>query len=179
MNRIEINIGGVDLVFNVAFEDDYDAGAPWEDEDGHGPVSNWTNRDKRPGELVLNKDRGSYRYYDFAEACRVARRERWDAAPYNHDGKETKRQQAAKAARANYEYLRKWCNDQWHYVGVIVTLLDADGNETEVSDSLWRVETFNDYHHEAAREIADDLAHGMGTRWDISTKSTFAWTKAA
>lgn len=47
---------------------DYDCEAPWEHEDGHGPVSDWTTRDKAPGELVLNSDRRSYRYYDYAEA---------------------------------------------------------------------------------------------------------------
>lgn len=72
-------------------------GAPWDEHDGHGPVSDWTTRSKAPGELVLNEDRGSYRYYDFQEACRIARRDGWDAKPYN-TGQETKRQQAAKAA---------------------------------------------------------------------------------
>lgn len=66
--------------------------------DGHGPVTAWTTRSKHPGELVINKDRGRARYYDFAEACRIARRDGWDAEPYNA-GTETKRQQAAKAAR--------------------------------------------------------------------------------
>ncbi|MFU7226440.1 hypothetical protein ACM744_06785 [Pseudomonas aeruginosa] len=58
MERIELNIGGKDLVFAVEFEDDYDAGTPWEMADGHGPVTGWERRNKRPGELVLNSDRG-------------------------------------------------------------------------------------------------------------------------
>ncbi|MFO6213067.1 hypothetical protein ACLBVF_10380 [Pseudomonas aeruginosa] len=41
MERIELNIGGKDFVFAVDFEDDYDAGAPWEMADGHGPVTGW------------------------------------------------------------------------------------------------------------------------------------------
>lgn len=56
---------------------DDDMGAPWENEDGHGPVSRWTSRPKRPGERVLNVDRGSYRYYDFAEAVKIAKRDGW------------------------------------------------------------------------------------------------------
>jgi len=29
---------------------------PWREHDGHGAVSDWTSRDKKPGELVLNED---------------------------------------------------------------------------------------------------------------------------
>ncbi|HFL6170874.1 TPA: hypothetical protein ACG4NJ_002218 [Pseudomonas aeruginosa] len=184
MERIELNIGGKDFVFAVDFEDDYDAGAPWEMADGHGPVSDWENRDhyrggKRPGELILSKsDRcnrdGRYRFYDFAEACRIALRDGWDAAPYN-DGTETKRQQAARAARADFEYLRAWCNDEWRYVGVVVTLLDPQGEKTEVSESLWGVETLGDHHHETARQLADELAHGYGTQWTEAEKPTYEY----
>ena len=69
--------------YRVEIEPDYDHGAPWEEEDGHGPVSEWTSRAKLPGEVIIAKDRGSYRYYDFAGACRIARRDGWDAKPYN------------------------------------------------------------------------------------------------
>lgn len=176
MERIELNIGGVDLAFSVEFEDDNDSGAPWENCEGHGPVSDWETRSKRAGELVLNSDRHAKRFYDFAESCRIARRDGWDAAPYN-EGSETKRQQAAKAARSDFEYLRAWCNDEWRYVGVIVTLLDDEGEKTEVSDSLWGVETYNDHHEAEARAIADELASGMYTRWVRTEKTTFGWVK--
>ena len=37
----------------IIHEDDTDAGPPWEREsEGHGPVSDWTSRDKRPGEIA-------------------------------------------------------------------------------------------------------------------------------
>ena len=177
MDRIEINVGGRDFVFSVKFEHDADAGTPWENSDGHGPVSDWTTRGKRPGELVLNTSRHGKRYYDFAEAVRMAMRESWDTEPYNTDQRMTRKQQAARAARADYEYLRSWCNDAWEYVGVIVTLLDEDGEETSISDSLWSVETLGDYHHEQARLIADELACGFGVRWDRKpvTKEQYVW----
>lgn len=57
-------------------------GAPWEEHDGHGPVSEWTDRAKRPGERVLNEDRGSKRYYDFQEAVKIARRDGWGWIPH-------------------------------------------------------------------------------------------------
>lgn len=177
METIEIRAGNQDLTFRVQFEHDDIHGAPWEECDGHGVVSDWEHRDKRPGELILNTDRGAKRFYDFAETCKKALAEGWDAHPYNTDGKETKRQQAAKAARADYEYLRAWCNDEWHYVIIIVTLLDDEGNETEVSDSLGGVETLNDHHHEQARLIADELARGYGVSWDRISKETYGYTQ--
>lgn len=177
MQNIQIVIGGKELTFSVKFEQDADAGAPWENADGHGPVTGWETRDKLPGELVLNTDRNSKRFYDFAEACRIALRDGWDAAPLN-DGSETKRQQAAKAARADFEYLRQWCANQWEYVGVIVTLLDDEGEETEVTDSLWCVETFGDYHEVQARIIADELAGGYGVSWGEVDKQTFGYWKS-
>jgi hypothetical protein len=32
---------------------------PWERADGHGPVSDWTRREKRPGERVLHPKKSS------------------------------------------------------------------------------------------------------------------------
>ena len=110
---------------------------------------------------------------DFVFSVRIARRERWDAAPY--DAGETPGERAAKAARADFEFLRGWCADEWEYVGVIVTLLDDNGEESEVSDSIWRVETFGDYHEETARVLADELASGYGTRWGEIEKATFGY----
>lgn len=185
MEQIQIIIGGKELTFKVEIEHDTDHGAPWEEEDGHGPVTGWECRDhykggKRPGELILNSDgRGNFRFYDFAEACRIALADGWDAAPHN-DGSETKRQQAAKAARADYENLRAWCNDEWQYVGVIVTLLDDNGEETEISDSLWCIENSDEsYTREQVRLIADELASGYGTRWGEIDRVTFGYLKEA
>ncbi|MDC8987012.1 hypothetical protein [Pseudomonas aeruginosa] len=182
MERIELNIGGKDFVFAVDFEDDYDAGAPWEMADGHGPVTGWERRNKRPGELVLNSDRGAKRFYDFAEACRIALRDGWGLSEDSlADWTEragrtpTRRQIAAAAALSDFEYLRGWCVDQWRYVGVVVTLLDPQGEKTEVSDSLWGVETLHDFHHETARQLADELAHGYGVRWTEAQKPTYEY----
>ena len=172
MENIQIVIGDKELTFSVRFEDDNDSGAPWANEDGHGPVSGWERRNKRANEMVLNQDRGSYRFYDYAEACKIALRDGWDSYPLN-DGSQSKRQQAAKAALADFENLRAWCANEWRYVGVIVTLLDDNGEETNVSESLWGVEDKDDYHHIAAKELADNLAHEYGTQWGEVTKTTY------
>ena len=176
MENIKINVGGKDFVFAVDIERDDDAGAPWECCDGHGPVSDWERRDKRPGEMILHESRGMRRFYDYAEACRIALRDGWNAAPYDIPG-ETARQRAARAALADFEYLRGWCKGEWHYVGVIVTLLgDDDGERTEISDSVWGLEASDkDRLREEARLIADDIARGYGIRWGEIKKTTLGY----
>lgn len=177
-NTVEIGIADKTFTFHVSTEDDYDTGAPWENAEGHGTVSEWTRRRKRAGELVLNNSHGDKRYYDFAEACRIALRDGWDHAESRVEG-ETKRQKAARAAMADFEYLRSWCQDEWRYVGVIVTLLDDDGELTDVSDSLWCVEDRDpNYVAEVARVLADELASGYGTRWGEVTRTTYAYLEA-
>lgn len=126
------------VLFRVKFRTDDTDTAPWEEHDGHGPVSDWTTRDKAPGELVLAADRGSKRFYDFAAAVAMAKRDGWghgDDVPG-----ETPGQKATRAALADFEYLRGWCCDDWCYIGVIVEALENDGEEL-ATESLWRVES--------------------------------------
>lgn len=105
---------------------DGDQREPWTDAAGHGTVSDWRPRGRNgyypsaPGELLLLDDGRSARFYDFAGAVKAALAEGWDAEPYN-TGRETPRQQAVKAAKADFQYLKAWCNDEWHYVGVVVS----------------------------------------------------------
>ena len=161
MSYHEYTIEVSGLPFKVEYKYDDCMGAPWEEEDRRGTVSNWERRDKKPGELVLYGDGRSKRFYDFAAACRIARRDGWDAEPHN-TGNETPRQQAAKAARADFERLRAWCNGDWGYVGVIVKLLDDEGEETGEEESVWGIESdAKDYLDETARELAEGLAENI------------------
>src|SRR5690348_8411347 len=140
--------------FSVAIEYDDSMGEPWKEHDGHGVVSEWTTRDKRPGERVINQDGRSYRYYDFAATIKRALEEGWDAPPYGG----RKRERAARAAEADFERMRGWCNDQWHWCGVVVTLLDDEGDETKEAASLWGIESdAGDYLNQVARELADEI----------------------
>lgn len=173
MDQISIESGEREFTFKIEFHDDNADGPPWTRSDGHGAVSDWERRSKRPGELVLVEDRGFKRFYEFQGACKIARREGWNTEPFDIEG-ETKGQRAARAARADYEYLRQWCNDVWSYVGVVVTLLDDDGNETDVDASLWGVETYKDYHHQVALELANELIGEFGDTWHETTKTTYS-----
>lgn len=142
------------LTFTFRMERDDDHGAPWEDEDGHGPVSDWTRRDKAPGEMVLCEDRGSRRFYDFAAAVRIAKRDGWNAPPYNVPG-ETKGQRAHKAAMDDFKRLQDWLYDLWNYVGAIVTCTDLPDHPQA---SLWGIESdAGEYFDEVATELAEEL----------------------
>lgn len=144
------------MTFRIEWVHDTDASAPWDREDGHGPVSGWTSDPKAPGQMVLCSDRRMHRYYDFAEAVKIAHRDGWDTKPYctRKPG-----ERAHAAAMADYNYLRQWCDQQWHYCGIVVTLLDADG-EPDVNASLWGIEDglsdMADYHEEVIGELINE-----------------------
>jgi hypothetical protein len=147
-----ITLGGFQLTATI--HDDPDAGTPWENSDGHGEVTGWERRDKRPGERILNSDRdGSKRFYDYAGAVARALAENWDTAPY---GQGTPGERAARAADADFEYLRAWCNSEWRYVGVAVTVSKNGIQLTGQYDhALWGIEDTADAH---LAETATDLA---------------------
>ena len=126
---------------NVVYTYDTDTEAPWDNCDGHGPVSEWTTRDKRPGERVLCQDRNFKQYYDWQAACKLARKE-WGSKDIEA------------AVQADFDYLRAWCNDNWQYVGVRVAV-------SNVEDSIWGVETYKDYHMEYAKDMARELVGSM------------------
>jgi hypothetical protein len=134
---------------------DSDTGAPWEAHEGHGPVSDWVGRDKRPGELVLSKDGNYTRYYNFQQACRIARKDGWNTKPYAFN---TRRIQAAAAAYADYLHLKAWCDDNWWWCGIQVSLL----RDTGESAAVWAIEDALDgsaerYHEDIIRELIKDV----------------------
>lgn len=150
MNKWEVErfvLKGRQFTVFHAYDDTSDA--PWECCDGHGPVSDWRSKDsKAPGEMVLCEDHRKVRFYDFAAAVRLARKDGWDTPPYK-TGKPGER--AARSAMADYILLRGWCQGEWHYIGVIV---ECDGKHA----SLWGIESCaNAYLKETARELAGDL----------------------
>lgn len=134
---------------SVSIEHDSDMGPPWENAEGHGPVSDWTTRDKRPGERILSADGSLKRFYDVQEATAIAKRDGWDAPPYKTG---TKGERAARAVQADFDNLREWCNDQWFYVGLVVKV-SVMGVELG-SASLWGLESnCEDYIAECAPDL--------------------------
>lgn len=155
---------GVTVRIEYLYDSDY--GYPWDNDCGCGPVRksnyrhgvNWcTNGDKKPGERPLNcPDRNEHQfYYDWQTAMRIAKRDEWNTAPYDAPNK------ALRAVQANFDYCRGFLNDDWHYAGVVCTVLDAEGDETTDDDSCWGFETFKDYHLTAGKEMAESLAESV------------------
>ena len=151
------------MSFRVEWFYDSYSDAPWNNEDGHGPVSDWEHRSKKPGEMILNSNRRFHRFYDFAEAVKLARRDGWDTKPY---GTRKPGERAHAAVMADYNYLRQWYDQQWHYCGIVVTLLDADG-EPDVNASLWGIEdglpSMSEYHEEVIGELINECLSQITT----------------
>lgn len=152
----ELEINGIRLT--VEHLPDYTYGSPWEEEDGHGPVRevpySWPGYvSKEPGERVLSSGRHGALVYDFREAVRIAKRDGWRAMEDVGRTDLTPGQLAERAATADFERLRRWCNDGWSYIGVVVTREDT-GEE----NSLWGIESDSgDYLDEVALELAREL----------------------
>lgn len=155
-----------DHKITISIHHDEGMGEPWKEHDGHGVVSEWVRRDKKPGELVLNESRGSFRYYDFAETLKIARRDGWGCGV--HPGGETckcgvqhrtERECIACAVRQDFEHLRAWCNDEWHWQGY-TTKIETPGGVVIEGDSCWG---FDDEEYmlseamDCARATVDDL----------------------
>ena len=149
----DFNVSGQYFTADLVY--DHDTGAPWDESEGHGVVSEWTTRAKAPGELILAKDGRARRFYALAGSIAIAKRDGWDSAPYGKLG-ETAGQRAERAARADYEYLRAWCNDSWFYCGVIVRKAGSCAC-CAASESLWGVESNGDYPREVALELAAEM----------------------
>lgn len=171
MNTIEH--GG--FVFGVELlPDDYMRG-PWEEHDGHGPVSGWRPANyagripTAPGERVLHRDGRSGLVYDVKGAMEIALRDGWgiDPATQAHRVRQlgrpmTRREIAAAAVDADYWRLRRWCEGEWHWVTLRVVLLDSDGAETTRDAFLGGIESdAGDYFDECARELADEIIAGL------------------
>lgn len=164
------------LTFRVSIEHDDSHGAPWDECDGHGPVRDCRNlygrAEKKPGERVLATDRHSAWVYDWAEASRIAKRDGWGLAPdalaalTKKLGREPKPGEVREAAvQADFDYLRHYLNDDWTYIGVVVTLLDVDGEPTSETESLWGIESdAHDYINETARDLASEIARRVGRK---------------
>lgn len=144
---------------------DHDADPPWDMSDGHGPVRrakrlhNEHGSDKRPGERPLSQpDRNEAQYYyDWAAAIKLAKRDGWNAEPFDAPNR------VERAVQSDFDFLSGWVNNDWCYVGVVCTVVDEDGDEVRCpnephTDSCWGFETYKDYHLTAGRELADELA---------------------
>jgi len=127
------------LTYTARIEHDVFMGPPWEEHDGHGPVSDWTTRDSEPGERILTRDSGHVQYYNYIEALKIAYRDGWDAPPYGGD-KTEQAIRAVNAVNADFSDLQAWCNDEWCWVGIVISISIDDIVLSECATSVWGVD---------------------------------------
>lgn len=169
---------GRHFVASLFVDDSNDA--PWENDCGRGVVSDWERRAKLPGERVLAEDGRSKRFYDVSATMAIARRDGWGigdeekAALKSKLGRPpTAGEIRAAAVEKDFEFLRGWCNDEWHYCGIGVQLLDDDGEPVgeEYEHALWGIESnADDYLKEVACELAAEICHGLDKTAAVEVK---------
>ena len=153
--------------FRVKLYLDETHGYPWNEEDGHGPVRQTTQRhvhgesDKLPGERPLNQaGRREYQFhYDWQGAVLTARRDKWGLDPQmiatmtEGLGRAPRRREvAAMAVEQDYQRMRAYLRGDWRYVGVNVT-----DDQTGKDEEVWGVESDGNFWREVAIEIADGM----------------------
>ncbi len=146
--------------YRVEFIFDSDMGAPWKEHGGHGIVSDWESRNKKPSEIVIASDRGAKRFYDIAETTRIAKRDSWGVSDADTT-KMTQAQITAMAVQHDMERMRGWCNGDWHWCGVSVFPLNEDGDELRSkTESLWGIESdAGEYFDEIIYELIAQISH--------------------
>ena len=156
--------------FRLLLNDDDIGRKPWDD-DEHALVSLRFKRDKRPYEIVLSTGRDHNLFFNMRRATIVAFVELWGLSQSDRlkaaawfrtkPDRLTRRQVAAYAAQAYFEFLRRWCRDEWRYIALVIERLDDEGEAVATSSGLWGIESDAiDYIREVAREQADELIKG-------------------
>ena len=157
--------------FRFLAEYDEHMAEPWKEHDGHGIVSDWTTRDKAPGERVLNSDRSSRRFYDVQASITLAKRDQWGLGDDEKAklaaqlGREpTPRDITARAVDLDFENLRAWCNDEWHWMCVGVEWLNPD-DTVRAREWLSGIDGEGPYLEECAYELAEQLLYPARKAW--------------
>ena len=106
-------IDGFSVELTIGQDDSMEA--PWKESDGNGVISEPTTRRKQAGEKILYWDRGISTYYNIAETIKKATEEGWGLSEEESKGL-TKKQIIAKSVDNNFERMKAWCDNKWHYV---------------------------------------------------------------
>lgn len=153
---VRVKRGGFVVTAKIVHDDSGEA--PWERDCLHGPVSDWTLREKRPGERVLSvAERGGHRrFYDFAAAVAAYKRDGGWVLP-GTEGM-TKGQRAVRSAEHDMAVLRAWCRDEWWYVGVVLSVERKGVVLDKHAASLWGIEcNYPDSDNAYLNTVANEL----------------------
>lgn len=121
----------------VKFQYDDTHETPWDWDDCHGVVIPLRGRcSLEDWQLDWTMGDCDGWLYDRDASLAKAIKEGWNAPPYHEPGG------AMRAVKADFDYLRRWCNDDWRYVGLIVELYDEDERLID-EHSCWGYESFS------------------------------------
>lgn len=110
---------------------------------------------------------GVYRVYDVRETMKMAKQDGWRNLKWEAEHPEaTEEEKLMAAVDADFNYLQGWYNDDWHWCGITVMLLDdegdltgdEEGDPTEDEASLWGLCSDDDeYHEEVIKELVGEI----------------------
>ena len=77
------------------------------------------------------------------------------------------------AVQADFDYLKSWCDDEWRYVGLLVTLVKPDGTLDESPEGIiWGVPG-NDLEH--IRTVAFQIASELASEFSSELSEVAYW----
>ena len=164
--------------YRIEWQYDDTSGRPEGESDGHGmcadinfdPTTFGEDHDPEDGELDLEEvvrhqmmrvlsraDRrgGYWRVYDVWETMKVAKANGWRDLKWEAEHPNaTEEERLMAAVDADFNYLQGWYDDDWHWCGITVILLDEEGDPTGDEASLWGLCSDDAERHE---EVIADL----------------------
>lgn len=168
--------------YRIEWQYDDTFGRPEGESDGHGvcadinfdPKTFGEDHDPEDGELDLEEvvrhkmmrvlDTASrrqtwYRVYDVWETMKVAKADGWRDLKWEAEHPNaTEEEKLMAAVDADFNYLKGWYNDDWHWCGITVILLDEEGDPTEDEASLWGLCSDDDEcHEEVIKELVSEI----------------------
>lgn len=157
--EVQVSYGEANLECRMTREPDDCLDYPWKEYDGHGIVSDWENRAKRPYERVLAYDGGRSMFYDVQGSIEKARKEGWGLPEEEAKGL-TKKQIAAAAVERDFKYCKKWANEGiwWDVIGVSVYV----NNDKLDSEYIGGIESTAD--RDTIRNLVGDLVAQIEAR---------------
>lgn len=141
--------------FRVTFERDDHMDPPERAHDGHGDVSALHTEQsddelRAQGYWVLSRSRGHVIVYGARTSLQIAIRDGWAR------GKSLSAKR--RAVKRDYELLRGWYQDEWHWTGVIVERMTGNAQQRGQKASVWGIESSaTRYLSSVARELADEV----------------------
>jgi len=162
--------------FKFEVKHDEHMGPPWKEHDGHGVVSDWTDRPETASERAIAYDRGSHLFYDIDATIELALKDSWGVdektkadLSKEYKGKGLKYEIARAATMQDFERMKGWCQNEWWWVGVVVTMLKADEDapngyfETKHRKSLWGIESDSEeFLSDTGYELAEEILRETG-----------------